>query len=69
MKLVLARDTTVQGASEEGAAPDSRCRCQTVHVSKRRAVAGAGVIGEQVSEASELLVEATIIAVLFCCYM
>jgi len=33
---------------------------------KQRAAAGAGTIGEQV--ASELLVEVTILAILFCCY-
>ena len=42
------------------------CRCWTARVGERRAVVGAGVIGEQV--ASELLVEVTILAVLFCCY-
>ena len=49
------------------------CRCLTVHVDERRAVAGAGAIGEQVARkrsehATTVLVEVTILAVPFCCY-
>ena len=49
------------------------CRCLTVHVDERRAVAGAGAIGEQVASkrsehATTVLVEVTILAVPFCCY-
>jgi len=42
------------------------CRCRTAHIGERRTVTGAGTIREQV--ASELLVEVTILAVLFCYY-
>jgi len=57
MRLVLTRDATTQGVSEQEAVPDSHissnfctmksCRYWTAHVGERRAVVGVGTIGEQ----------------------
>ena len=66
LETLLHKTCQNRGLRQTHAAPLTSALWRATHVGERRAVAGAGVIRRQV--ASELLVEVTNLAALFCYY-